>query len=105
MFFRIVSAFGWQEVTWAIYAYNPLSLKALGAILAHEMAGQTARFERFVANMLYVIAKGHRIDPEQVEPFGVQLDEIYKNPFRKPENEMTAEEIKQHVLERLNALG
>jgi len=69
------------------------------------MAGQTARFERFAANMLYVLAKGHRIDQEQVEPFGVQLDEIYRNPFRKPEKEMTAEEIKKHVLDRLNALG
>lgn len=70
-------------------------------ILAHCVAGQTARFERYAANLLYLIAAGRKIEQGELEPFGKQLDEIYRNPFKKMESEMTAEEIRLSVVRKL----
>ena len=65
------------------------------------MIGQTARFERYITNLLYVVAAGRRIDPDIVEPFIHQVEDVYRNPFKEPEKPMTAEEIKQYILRRL----
>lgn len=70
-------------------------------LLEHDVIGQRARFERFAAEMLYMIAAGARIDTNRVDRFGIQLDEIYRNPFEKKEQPMTAEEIKRYIIKRL----
>ena len=68
--------------------------------------GQRARFERFAADMLYVIASGGHIDTDAIKRFGEQLDEIYANPFEKKasEKKMTAADIKDHVASKIKGL-
>ena len=51
-----------------------------------------------MAELMYVIAAGRRIDTAQTERFGKQIEDLYKSPFKHPE---TAEEIKQRILKRL----
>ena len=54
--------------------------------------------------MLYFIATGQKIDPDRTDKFGKQVDLIYQNPFAKEEKKNephTAEEIKQHILNRI----
>ena len=87
-----------------MYAYRPLSLWALQKLLEREMLGQEARYERFMAQMVYILAAGRKIDMERTESFGAQVDQAFKNPFSaKREKEMprTAAEIKQYVLKLL----
>ena len=64
------------------------------------MLSQQARFERFIAEMAWVIASGQHIDPSRVERFSAQVEEVYKNPFIK-QNKMTAEAIKERLVKRL----
>jgi len=67
--------------------------------------GQQARFERFAAEMMYILAAGKQIDMDRVRPFAERLDDIYANPFEKKRYQPeTAEEIKQYILDRLEAL-
>ena len=74
-------------------------------MLQHDAFSQTARFERFAANLLYTIAAGKQIDPDKAERFGTQVDEVYKNPFTYHEEQpMTAAEIKQHLLDKIHEL-
>ena len=87
-----------------MYAYNPLSLRALGYILEHESLGQTARFERFAAGLLHLIAAGQKIDPDKTPKFSAQVDEVYRNPFIQEEKPMTADEIKQHIVDVIHEL-
>lgn len=69
------------------------------------MLGQTARAERYIANLLFTIAAGERIDKDRSERFSAQAEAAYANPFNKTaEKEMTAEEIRQHVMNRLEGL-
>jgi hypothetical protein len=44
-----------------------------------------------------------KYEPGAIEPFGKQIDEIYKNPFKTPDQELTAEEIKRRVVEKLTS--
>ena len=76
-------------------------MRALTMLLEHDVLGQRGRFERFAAEMLYIMAAGAHIDTNRVERFGVQLDEIYRNPFEKKEQPMTAAEIKRYIIKRL----
>lgn len=68
------------------------------------MLGQTARFERFISRMMFILASGQHIDPDKTEDFSGQVEAAYKNPFevmqtkRQPK---TTEEIKQYILCRL----
>ena len=73
--------------------------------MEHEALGQRARFERYAAEMLYIIAAGEHIDTKKAERFGAQVDKVYANPFvkRKKEPE-TAAEIKAHLIERIDEL-
>ncbi len=48
--------------------------------------------------MLFMIATGQKIDPDKAERFGVQVDEIYQNPFKKTAKLNTAADIKSHIL-------
>ena len=74
-------------------------------MLEHETLGQTARAERYISNLLFTIAAGERIDKDRSERFGAQVDAVYANPFHKAaEKDMTAEEIRQHVMNRLEGL-
>lgn len=82
-----------------------MTLTSLGDLLEHETMGQRARFERFAADMLYTIAAGAKVDTNRVTRFGVQLEEVYRNPFRKKAPELkTAAEIIQHVCDRIDEL-
>lgn len=73
-------------------------------LLEHEALGQTARFERFVARLLFTIAAGEHIDKDRSEQFSAQVDAVYANPFKEAEKEMTAEEIKGYVVHKLEGL-
>lgn len=48
-----------------------------------------------------MIATGQHIDPDKSRRFGEQLDAVYQNPFVQPKREMSAGEIKEHLLERI----
>ena len=101
-FFRIISAYGWNEITYAVYAYRPESLRSLWRLMAHEVYGQTARFQRFAASMLYAIAGGRKIDLDRTEPFGRQIEDIYRNPFRRRGVGLqTRKEIEEYIIRRL----
>ena len=69
------------------------------------MLGQTARFERFAADMLYMIASGRKYDMDAVEMFGKQVDEVWKNPFGGKEHKLTTEEIVNGIIGKLQAVG
>lgn len=74
-------------------------------MLQHSALGQTARFERFAAEMLFYMASGRRIDPDRAERFSVQVDAIYANPFVPVKKQpQTAEEIKQYISGRIDEL-
>lgn len=63
--------------------------------------GLQARYEMFMARMMYVIASGKHIDDSVTDDFRSQIDAVYKNPFEKKNRKrqpQTAEEIKQYVL-------
>lgn len=77
-------------------------MRSLTLLVERTANGQTARFERFAADMLYNIATGGHIDTNKVERFGRQLEEVYRNPFeRKVQGPQTAAEIKQYLLDKL----
>ena len=60
---------------------------------------QSGRFERFVAQMVYILAGGRHIDMDATPGFSAQLDEVYANPFEKKQPmPQTAEEITSYVL-------
>lgn len=71
--------------------------------MQHEVMGQHARFERFIADKIFCIAAGRKIDDKRSKPFSELVDEIYANPFEKAKQtkEMSAEEIKAYIVERL----
>lgn len=82
-----------------------MSFRALRAILEHEALGQRARFERYAADMLFAIASGTKIDAERSPRFTFHVEEVWKNPFEKKTDEpMTAEEIKAHILQKIEGL-
>ena len=82
-----------------MYAYRPLSLTALVRIMSHTVNGPEARFQRYAARMLWVMASGQHIDPKQSRTFADELEEVYKNPFEKAVT--TAQSVIDHVLKRL----
>lgn len=101
-FFRLISAYGWNEVTYAVYAYRPQSLRSLWRLMTHEVFGQTARFQRFAASMLFAIAGGQKIDLDRSEPFSRQIEDIYRNPFqRRAAGPQTRKEIEEYIIRRL----
>lgn len=77
-------------------------MEALARLVTHEVLGQHARFERFAAEMLFMIATGNKIDPDRSERFSAQVNEVYRNPFEPVKYEpRTAAEIKAHISERI----
>lgn len=89
-----------------MYAYRPRSWKALAQIMAHEILGPEARFRRHAARLLYVIAAGRHIDPQQCTSYAQELDEVYRNPFEAaPKQDMPLKDIKQRLLEQLKEGG
>lgn len=64
--------------------------------------GQAARFERFTASLLYVMASGKRIDPDRTERFSEQVDSVWKNPFKSKQERMTSSEIKEYLIKRFS---
>ena len=77
---------------------------SLQRILEHEILGQRARFERYMAEMAFHVAAGSHIDPERSPRFGEQIEKIYSNPFHTAEEKMTAEDIRQRTLDKINKL-
>lgn len=58
-------------------------------LLQRDVFGQRARWERYTANLLYVIASGQKIDENRAPQFGELLDEVYANPFEERIKEPT----------------
>lgn len=74
------------------------------ALLQHNALGQTARFERFAADMLWFIAAGRNIDMDKTPKFRDQVERVYSSRYRTEPKQMTAAEIKQHILDRIDDL-
>lgn len=76
--------------------------------MEYEANGIHARFERFMADMLFYVAGGSHIDMERTGRFSDQLETFYANPFQvsnvKQTAEMSAEEIKQYILGKIREL-
>lgn len=79
-------------------------MRALADLVDHEANGQQARFERFMADMIFFLAGGQHIDTERTARFGEQLDKLYENPFEKKKQPQTAAEIKAYILGKVRAL-
>lgn len=81
-------------------------MRSLINLVTREATGPLAMFERFSAEMLYVIASGDHIDKDRVERFGARLERYFANPFESltPEKKMTAADIKDHVAGKIKAL-
>jgi len=69
-------------------------MRSLYHLLIHDVHGEDKRWQRFMANMVHVIAQNKRIT-DSTEPFGRQLDEVYKAPWK---HEETGEEIVARLL-------
>ena len=66
------------------------------------MIGEEARFRRYAAQMLRIIAADRKLDYDGSASFGDQMDAVYANPFETKENEeLTTEQIVNRVLEKL----
>ena len=59
-----------------------------------------------MAELMYVLAGGQRIDTDRMKRFSEQLDEIYANPFSrvKLSRDMSAQEIKDHIRGKIREL-
>ena len=55
-------------------------MRSLRHLLHHDIYGEDKRWQRFMSNMIHVIAQGKRIN-DTAETFGAQLDAIYKAPW------------------------
>ena len=66
--------------------------------MEHEAFGLTARYQRYTAEMLFMIASGRKLDPDRSTTFREIVEKIYRNPFEKKRPQpQTAEEIKAYV--------
>ena len=65
--------------------------------------GQTARFERYMADLMHFVASGRKIDPEKSPKFITQIEKMYRNPFEKKDLR-SADEIKAHIIGRIKEL-
>ena len=64
-----------------------------------------ARWQRYTADLLFVIASGQKINPDRTQRFREILKEVYKNPFEKTARQPeSAEEIKTYIVGRLEDL-
>lgn len=86
-----------------MYAYRPLGFRALTSLVEYETGGQTARFERFMADLMFYVAGGQHIDTERSGRFTDQLDRLYSNPFAK-KMPTGVEEIKDYIRGKIRAL-
>lgn len=76
-------------------------------LLHRNMFSQQARFERYTASLLHIMAAGEKIDTDRTEKFVNQVDEIYQNPFEirgKKSEQMTAAEIREYTLRKIREL-
>ena len=65
------------------------------------MIGEEARFRRYAASMLRVIAADRKLDYDSSMPFVEQVDAVYANPFATEDETLTKEKIVKRVLEKL----
>ena len=72
-------------------------MRSLVHLLRHDVFGEDKRWQRYMANILTVVAKGMRLT-DQAEPFGKQLDEIYRSPWQRHES---TGEIVARILHKL----
>lgn len=79
-------------------------MRALAELLKHEVLGQRARYERYTADLLYMIAAGVKIDTSKVERFGTIVDKVYENPFIVSKEPKTAAEVKQYLIGKIDQL-
>lgn len=58
-----------------------------------------------MADLMFVLASGEKIDKDRAERFAAQVDSVYENPFKKKtRKKMTAAEIKQHIIDKIDDL-
>lgn len=65
------------------------------------MIGEEARFRRYAANMLRIIAANRTLDYDKSQPFADQVDAVYANPFETEDETLTTKTIVERVLEKL----
>ena len=67
------------------------------------MYGEEARWRRYAARMLRVIACGQTLDPNRNGTFADEVEEVYRSPWTRQEKQQpqTVEEIKERLLQRL----
>lgn len=71
--------------------------------MIREVDGPRAKFERYAADMLYVVASKGQLDTDTAKRFGEILEEYYANPFEKKKKKMSAADIKSYVSEKLRS--
>lgn len=74
---------------------------ALTRLVIREVDGPRAKFERYAADMLYIIASKAQLDTDVARKFGDILDAYYGNPFEKKKKKMTAAEAKDHIVKKI----
>lgn len=56
-----------------------------------------------MADLMWFVASGQKIDPERSPRFITQIEKMYKNPF-KEKDLRSAAEIKAHIIGRIRKL-
>jgi len=72
-------------------------------LIVYDVNGHRARFERYAADMLYVIASGNKLDTDKAERFGIVLEDFYRSPFSHKTGKLkTAADIKAYLLQKID---
>lgn len=72
-------------------------MKALARLLEHEVMGEKARFMRYTAQCLWIMAIGKQADQTLFRPYSETVfDDVYRNPFMKK-----SEETGQEIIDKL----
>ena len=72
-------------------------------LIVYDVNGHRARFERYAADMLYVIASGNKLDTDKAERFSEILEDAYKSPFVRRKSKLrTAAEIKEYLIAKID---
>ena len=80
-------------------------MRAMIDLITYEVAGPRARYERYTADMLYIMAAGERLDTDKAERFGTILEGVYRNPFGMSNGAgklKTAADIKAYLLAKIS---
>lgn len=100
-FFRLIDAYGYPSITHAIYAYKPLTLRALGYIMEYEISGSEARFRAFVGDLVRVIAGGRQIELDSVPAFSSEIEKAYASPWNNHAHDDEKVETGEDIVRKL----